>query len=815
MNRRPPPLLLGLALVAVAGAGGAAFAQPAGAASDEPARAGDATAGGAAGGPADGAGAAAGEGERAERIVEIRVEGNRRVEREAVARALRQKVGQRFDASRTGDDLRALWGLKFFSDVQLLVQRTPQGVAYVVRVKEKPAVRAVSLSGNEELSKDDFKDTLDIKPYSILDLQAVLRNVKKVQEKYVEKGFFLAEVSHRIDATDNPHEVDVVIVIDEHAKVLVREINFIGVKQLGPAELKGVMQTREGGFLSWLTSEGTYREQALQQDLQLIQALYLDRGYVLVRVDKPVVTLSPDKRSIFITIRVEEGEPYDIGRLDFSGDLVTRKEELASRLVSRTGTRFSRSLVAKDIQGITELYHDQGYAYVNITPVTAVSAETKRIDLSFEVQKGEPVTVERIDIVGNTKTRDNVIRRQLRVYEGDLFSGSGLRRSKDKVTALGFFETVEVTHRPGRDERHVVVTVEVKEKSTGTFQLGAGFSNVEQFILTGQVSQPNFLGWGVSMSANIQYSGLRSFFQLSYVDPYFLDTSFILSVDAYKTQLDYFGFIRDAWGGTASLGYYVVPDEMSLSVGYMRERVNIEPGRDYGSQVALFGQFQSGDTSALKLSWSWDRRNNRIFPTKGWLSFFSVDLAPRELGGSYLFNRYTAYQRFYVPLPFLGIVFKTNLQAAYIQPLDASGGLPASERFFLGGYNTVRGYPFRSITPTTLVLAYASPDAPVQRFGVGGDKQLIFNAELEFPLVEKVGIRGVLFYDAGNAFARDATFFQDKQQPQLPLGLYHSVGFGFRWFSPIGPLRFEWGIPLNKRPGDLPMPFEFNIGNSF
>ena len=765
--------------------------------------------------------------EEADRLTELRVEGNRRVEAAAIARALKQKVGDLFAPTKTADDLRALWSLKYFNDVQLLVQRTPTGIAYVVRVTEKPAIRSVQLSGNDELSKDDFKDVIDIKAFTILDVAAIKRNEKKIQEKYVEKGFFLAEVKHSLKPVGTEgNEVELVFNINEHAKVMVKEIIFLGANKVPVEELKAPMATQEGGYLSFLTSQGTYREEMFQRDLQIIQMAYFDRGFINIRVDKPIVTLSPDKRNITITLRVEEGESYKVGKLDFSGDLLVGRDVLKRLMTSRESATFNRSLLARDIQAITDVYYDSGHAYANITPVTAVNAEAKTIDLTFDVQKGPKVYIERIDIVGNTKTRDKVIRRQLRVYEGELFNGTGMRRSKEKATALGFFETVEVTHKPGSDGEHVVVQVEVKEKSTGTFQVGLGFSNVESFIFTAQIAQQNFLGWGQSVSASAQLSGLRSFFQLSYFDPYFLDTNFIFSIDAYRTQLDYFGFVRDAFGGTASLGYYVIADEMSVNLGYTYENVNVSTGsQSVGTPLA--GQYRSGTTSALRASWTWDKRNNRLFPSQGWLSFVSVETAPQFLNTAaldrqYNFNRYTAYQRVYFPLP-LGAVFKMNLQVGYVQehfPGNADRQLPISELYFLGGINTIRGYPLRQVAPSQLVGTAVCPDCAVQSLRVGGNKQIIFNAELEIPLLEKVGIRGVLFFDAGNAFGRNANFFQipkgDALEPlNLPLGLLYSVGFGVRWFSPIGPLRFEWGIPLTPRPGDQPIQFEFTIGNSF
>jgi len=761
-----------------------------------------------------------------DRITEIRVEGNRRVEAEAVVRALKQKVGDVFDPGRTTDDLKALWALKYFADLQLLVQRMPKGIAYVVRVTEKPSIRSVSLSGNDELGKDDFKDVIDVRAFTILDVAAVKRNVKKIQEKYLEKGFFLAEVTYKLTPSQDGHEVDVVFVIDEHAKVEVKEVNLVGVHKVNPADIKSLLATQEGGYLSFFTSEGTYREELFQRDLQVIQMAYLDRGFINVRVDKPTVSLTPDKRYIAITIRVEEGEQYSLGKLDFTGDIIGTKDELHQALFSREGMVFNRSLLAKDIQGINDIYYDQGFAYANVTPVTSVNVEKKTIDLTFDIQKGNLVYIERIDIVGNTKTRDKVIRRQLRVFEGELFSGTGMRRSKEKITALGFFEpeSVQVTHKPGSDSEHVVVQVEVKEKSTGQFQVGLGFSNVESFIFTAQIAQQNFLGWGQSVSASAQLSALRSFFQLQFYDPYFLDTNYIFSIDAYRTQLDYFGFIRTATGGSVGLGYYLVPDELSVNLGYLLESVYLEAGRNFVDSVSLSNQFRSGITSALRLSATWDKRNNRLFPTKGWFTTAMFETAPSFLNPApeymqYNFNKISFNQRGYLPLPF-GAVLKAQLTVGYIQDINPEYPLPSSELYFLGGINTIRGYPLRSIAPVTLVGYNTSPDVTVRTFGVGGNKQVILNVELEIPILEKVGIRGVVFYDAGNSFAKGASFFQNQPDPLnakqvLPLGLYHAIGFGVRWFSPIGPLRFEWGIPLTRRITDQPIQFEFTIGNSF
>ncbi|MFN7131825.1 MAG: outer membrane protein assembly factor BamA, partial [Myxococcales bacterium] len=723
-------------------------------------------------------------------LAEVRVEGNRRVEAEAIRKALVSRAGQPLDRNKLREDIRSLWRLGFFSDVQIFLDQDEQGrPILLVRVQEKPAVRQARLRGNKELSDDDLKDTIDIKPFSILDLAAVKRNARKIQDKYVEKGFFLAEVKETIEPVDN-NEVIVWFDVNERAKVEVRRITFVGNEKVPDKDLKEVMQTEEGNFLSFITNAGTYREEVFQRDLAALQGVYYDRGFIHVKVGNPKVSLSADSRSLYLTIPISEGEQYNIGAIDFSGDLLTEKADLQARMTVTSGELFNRTKLQRDILALTDVYHDQGYAYANITPQTNVHPEKRIVDLTFDIQKGEKVYIERIEIVGNTKTRDKVIRRELRIYEGELFSGTGLRLSRQRVTALGFFESVDITYKRGSTDDTMVMTVSVKEKPTGTFQVGFGFSSIENFIFTAQISQNNLLGWGQTASLSAQISSLRSLIQLSFIDPYFMDTRTIFSFNYFRQELDYFGFIRRSNGGDVNFGYQFV-DNVSASVGYSIEAIEVQPGGllSGGSDILLANRFRNGLTSSVRLSGTWDKRNNRLFPSEGFFQQLTVEHSPSWLGATFLFTRYTLNTRWYYPLPF-GLVAKAQGIFGYIDGDD----LPISELYFAGGINTIRGYQLRSIAPAVRIGSSRNPAAPLQSFNVGGNKQVLFNLELEFPIFEKVGIRGVVFYDAGNVFSEDETVFRPRDQ-SLPLGLFHSPGFGFRWFSPIGPLRFEWGFP--------------------
>jgi len=761
------------------------------------------------------------------RVLRIAIEGLQRVEPDAVLAVISLKPGGILTRQGVQDDLHAIFNMGYFADGYVEANAIGEEVEMIFHLTEKPAIHKVVFEGNDELSTDDLKDLVDLKTYSILNMAAVRRNMRKIHDKYIEKGFFLADVSFRLYLVPG-NEVDVIFVIQEHAKVSVRRITFIGNKRLGDDQLKGVMQIQESGWLSFLNSSGNYREEMLERDLAAIQALYYDNGFVNVRVGKPKVELSADKRYIFIGIHVEEGEQFRLGKIEFSGDLLMPQEQLMSRLSVHPGEIFNRTKLIHDRQVLDEIYQDQGYAYANITPLTAIHEEQRTVDLNFEMQKGVKVYLERVEISGNTKTRDTVIRREMRIYDGDLFSGSGIRLSKQRVQALGFFESVEIQTKKGSADDLAIVVVTVKERATGTFQVGAGFSTLESFIFTAQLSQNNLFGWGQTGSLTIQVSALRQLAQVQFVDPHFLDSNWTFAFDLFRTQLAYPSFVRNATGGDITFGYLISEflagplaqvvgnrelwSDLRLFLTYNLQDIGLSPFSQGEKQILLANQFLTGVESSVRLTLTWDKRNDRLYPSSGFMASQSWEIAPSWLGSNFQFARYSGYIRVYAPLAF-GAVFKTNWSYGYLQSLGGSQ-IPISERYFVGGINSVRGYFLLSISPTVPV-GFRTPDSSTTAFEIGGNKQIVINNEIEFPIIEKIGIRGVLFYDLGNAYGENERFFQDKQFPTLPLGLLQSVGFGIRWFSPIGPLRFEWGFPITPRPQDGAYDFEFTIGNFF
>jgi outer membrane protein insertion porin family len=767
-------------------------------------------------------------------VAGVAVEGNRRVESDAIKAAISTKPDSPLDRARVDRDLKAVLKLGYFADVVVEERGPAEATTLVFRVTERPAVREARIIGNEELSKDDLKDTVEVKPYQILDLGQVRKSVKKIQEKYVDKGYYLAEVTYRLEEKPD-NQVDVVLEVNEHAKVQVKQIVILGNEKVPREDLTAVMSTQEGGYLSFITSSGTYREEAIQHDVQNIQFVYADRGYISAKVSKPSVALSPDKRFLFITIRVEEGEQYRVGKIDFAGELLHDKSDLQKLVTVRPGEIFARSRVAKDLFAVADLYRDDGYANANVNPITNVDAKTRIVDVDYEVQPGKKTYFERIEIAGNSKTRDKVIRRELRIYEGELYSNASLNASKARVTALGYFENVAIATERGSAEDKLVARVTVKERSTGTFQIGAGFSSFENLILTGQISQNNFFGWGQTLSLQLQYSSIRQLGQIQYADPYFLDTKWTFAFDVYATEGFFTTFVRKAIGGSVTWGYELngladwLPftkslEDFRLFATYTNEYVTVTPNGI--TDILLANRFRSGTTSAIRLSLQWDKRDNRLFPTSGFFHALSAEaappiLAPSALFGSRvnLFSRYTLDSRYYHRL-FWGVVARAKLGAGYIVGWDDAHPVPISELYYLGGINSVRGYRLLSISPSIRVGSSPDPTAPTADFFTGGNKQVTINLELEFPVFDKVGIRGVVFYDLGNTY-KPGFFFKDPDHPDVALSLFKSVGFGFRWFSPIGPLRFEWGIPLDRRRDvlgnyiDQALDFQFTIGNFF
>ncbi|HEX8107464.1 MAG TPA: outer membrane protein assembly factor BamA [Kofleriaceae bacterium] len=769
-------------------------------------------------------------------IEKVQFRGNRKVEDDAIRVQLLSKPGTLFDAAKLREDIRAMWKMGFFADVNVEAEIGPAGgVTLTFAVKEKPSIRKVLIAGNHELGLDKINEVIDLELDTIVDIAKIKKNREKIADQYVQKGFYLATVDYELKPV-NEAEVDVWFKIDEKAKVKIRDVQFIGNRSIPDDELRLAIQTRREDALSFLNDSGVYSQEAFERDLLLVSAHYWDKGYANVKVGTPQLRLSRDKEYMYLSIPIDEGPVFTIGQVNFKGDLVGTPADNLAKIKMRPGTTFARTLIAEDREKLSAFYQDLGYAYANVSPLTKVDLPNRKISLTYEVARGKRAYFERINIRGNSKTRDKVIRREMKISEGDLFNNTNLEVSKRRITALGYFENVTVSTKRGSSDEFVEVNVEVSERPTGTFQIGAGFSSVENFIAQAQISQNNLFGRGQTLSVQAQLSSLRQLFLLRFVEPYFLDTLWTFGFDLYNQSIGFGTFFRNSSGGQLTWGYPLSYEARAFLV-YKLEDVGITTGTGGitslgASQVPIAAAsvanlFRGGWTSSLRASMQWDSRNNRLFPTNGWYATTFLELANKYTGSENKFVRWGGFLRHYRELwgPF---VFHGNAEIGVTTSTDPLG-VPISERYLVGGIFDIRGYAPRSLGPQLLTQTPGDVGQTLGRLPLGGNLQLIFNGEVEFPLFKKIGISGVVFFDAGNAYNLEDRYCSGLQRKNaavsikfdpcfrpldsLTSGLRRSVGFGFRWFSPIGPLRFEWGIPLDAQPGEDPLVFEFTIGN--
>jgi outer membrane protein insertion porin family len=655
---------------------------------------------------------------------------------------------------------------------------------------------------------------------------------------YEDKGYFLARVTPKIEPVAEGETVRLNFEIEENEKVKVKRITFLGNRSLKDGQIKEVMQTKEGGFFSFISGSGAYKQDAFDRDIQLISYRYFNEGYVQVRVDRPQVYVTPDKRGIYITVRVEEGDRFKVGKVDFAGDILFDRDELfAATEINKAsnGTNwYVHDTLLKDLKTLQAKYGDLGYAYANVIPRTQVRERDKEIDITFEIDKGNKVYFNRFMVVGNSKTRDKVVRRELTIHEGELYNETRKRESMDNVKRLGYFEDVQFnSSTPPENSDLMNLDIVVKERNTGTIQVGAGYSTYSQFIFNGQVNQINLLGRGQKLGVSFDYASNQSLFNLNFTEPYLYDTKWSLGFDAYKSRRVLQEYADNRAGGAVRVGHPLAK-YLNGSVRYKLEATEIDPDPVYGD-TSLYPAptadtpnppgNANGWTSSVTFGLDYDKRDDRFSPTNGLFTSGSIEYA--GLGGDKRFTKGIFFTRYYRKV-FWDIVLRNNLTYGFIRANDPGAVPPFNELFLLGGANTLRGFDwysvgkrrFSNVRYQCLIAVTPGVNCPPRFSGAldpsaqstidaanlpfGGTQELVYNFEFEFPLIGEAGIKGVLFYDIGDA--DDELSFADFRQ---------DVGFGFRWFSPIGPLRFEWGFPLARRSYDPAVSFQFAIGTPF
>ena len=727
-----------------------------------------------------------------EKIVGITIQGNRRIEAQTIEKELKSKVGEGYNPDLLDQDLRAIFKMGFFADVRLETVQTPQGKSIVFVVKERPFIKRIDFNGNKELKDDDLRGHLSVKPYTILNLNTVNETVEKLTAYYQSKGFFNVQIKYAVSYEDQGQAAVVAYTFVEGKRVYIKTITFQGNKGYSEKTLKSLMETNEKGFLSWFTSSGVYKRELLEQDLEKLSAYYFNHGYLKAKVGEPAVRHEGDW--LYITIAIEEGQQYKMGQVDVSGDFIHPKEKIMAALSISKEKFYNREVIRKDILKLTDLYSGEGYAFAEVSPQMKEEPSVPKVDLLYEIRKGSKVYFERIDIVGNVKTRDKVIRREFKVSEKGLFDAVALRKSNENLHRLDFFEEVNISTFPGSQEDRMKLKVEVKEKMTGSFSVGAGYSALDQVVVMGSIAQRNLFGRGQRLSLDAMLGGRTSRYNLTFFEPYLLDSRFSASVNLYNWMRIWDQYTKNSFGGTVELGHPFYFDYTRIFVAYTYDDANVTDVQAGAAQVItdMLGRHK---TSSLRVTLKRDSRDHFFNTTKGSLNSASVEYAGGPLGGTNAYTRYLASSGWYFPL-FWETTFMAHGKFGYINK-NAGGDLPLYEKFYLGGLNSIRGFRYFDISPTD----------PATGQKIGGDQMLQFNFEYIFPIVKKIGIKGVVFFDAGNSFTKDQV---------MDLGsLRKSVGFGVRWYSPMGPLRLEWGWNLDRKPGESSNNWDFSIGSFF
>jgi len=737
-----------------------------------------------------------------ERIIDVDFLGLESIS-ETSARANIQSIeGSELSRQILGNDIKKLYKTGFFQDVQVEKSAVAGGVKLTFIVQEKKIVGKLSIEGNKKIRTPDIEAVLQIREFENYDSARIAQTRNKILSLYEDKGYFLADVDVVTEPfDDDQNQVELIFKIHEGRAVKVRRIDFLGNSVFSDKELRKVIRTREKTGFSFLSGAGKLEDENLKIDLKLLSYYYQDHGFIDVVVGEPQVTLTRDKQSIVIAIPLVEGQQYHVSSLDVTGDILTTKEELKAAFKQKVGDIYKKSLEFADHATVERIYGDQAYINVDFAPQVLTNPATREAFVTYSIRKNAKVKIDKIIIKGNDVTHDKVIRRELRILENAYISQSGLERSRDRLLQLGYFKEVNISTPNSIEPNKVNVIIEVVENNTGDFNVSGGFSTLESFVFSARLRKDNLFGRGLSTSASFSISQLRQDFQVYYRDWYFLDSkwSLILNGFSYVSALNP-NYDQRQIGGMLGFGREIFDFfRTDLEYSFSDVRVN-----NFSSQVPqFFRENANGVISSLGTTISYDRRDNRIVPKKGYFSSLNFSYADEWLGTESPFTKTIFDNRIFIPLP-LKMVFRSRQVVGYVNSLN-SDPVSLTNRFYMGGPDTLRGYNLQSVGPNISVPRAAKGQD--SNYAYGGDKKLQMNLELEIPIFQQAGLYGVTFFDSGNAFAETENYSLTD--------LRHNYGFGVRWQSPIGPLRFEWGFPIDRRSGEDSMVFNFMIGPNF
>lgn len=733
------------------------------------------------------------------KVDEIAIDGNRRIDTAAIKMQLKVSPGM-VTAEQVSGSIKELYRTGFFDQVSAsVVTSDTKPVRSILKfvLVEKPIIRKIFITGNEEVKEKDLSDIFKFDTKRFIDNSKIEQLKKNAISFYQSKGFYDVAFAHTVVPVGE-NQVDLTLTVSEGTRYKIRGIEFKGLKDIDQSDLRSVMETkRYKWWSSWLFSTGRLNPGQIDNDRNLLRQYFVDHGYIDATVGEPEIEKRDD--GLYIVLQASEGRQYKIGKVRATGDLVDGDEaKTLEGIGSQTGEVFSAAQIRDDAFKISDKFSNIGYAFVNVTPGTEIERDPGTVNLNFSVEKGKSVTVDKINIRGNNKTYDRVIRREMKIDEQDAFSSAKVRRSQEVLQRLGYFEEVGVTPET-KGEDKVDLNVNVREASTGSFSVGAGYSSSDGALFNTRVSESNVFGTGRSVSANVDIGTQSNNYIISYNDRRFNDSYWSLGSDILRTERDFSDFNRTLTGASIYTGYPLEQvfgewaNDMSFSFKY--EYLNIDISNVNPLNAAPLVIQSEGTSSASGVTPKLTRNtiDNPLNPTKGSRQELSSEFA--GLGGNEEYYLLEARNTWYHPLyksSFGNFIFSWRTVVGYGDSYT-SEPFPLFRRYFPGGINSVRGYRNRTLGPK---------DARGNEYG--GSKELVNNWEMLFPIINSAGLQGVVFYDAGQAF-------DDNQSIQIK-DLRLAYGAGLRWTSPLGPIRIEFGFPIAREEGESAMVTLFSFG---
>jgi outer membrane protein insertion porin family len=725
------------------------------------------------------------------RIQRIQVEGNRHIDRQAIIGTLSIQAGNPFSQEQVREQIQNIYSMGFFEKVDVSTQLIADEVVVVFQVKEKPFTTEVVYDGNDELSDEKLGEKNTIRSQTFLDQEQVKVSVEHFRKLYQEKGYFHAQIVPIVDMVEEG-QARLTYFIEEGEQAHTKTITFEGRNVIKKKQLFKFMANQEWSWpWSIFSDAGILRRDELPNDVERIKEVYMNKGYLDIQVGMPRIDLDETKEWFTLVFPIVEGEPYIVSQVQYKGNTVFSETELQEGLAIQLGEVFQRVKIRDEITRLTDLYGSLGYAFTEATPSIEPDPVTRSARIGFSIDEGEMVRIKDIRITGNNKTRDNVIRRELRVSERDMIDSPAIKRSFERLNNLNFFETVEILPKqiaPGE----VDLDVKVKEKPTGSFSIGGGFSTLDQFTLIADITEGNFLGRGYLARIRGQVGGRRTLGTITFRNPAIFDTLTSAQVDIFRSDTNFLTYREKKVGANLTFGQGF-SEFLTGTFTFVAEKIKIDDVDDDANDI-IKDQEGTQSTTGFRASLFRDTRDFFLDPRKGARVGVRTSFGTDKLGGSNNFYSVSFDALRYTPLPFWDFRHAIRGRIGYGSGYDGED-FPISEFFFVGGINTVRGFKFGRAGPVT-----DSNDPE------GGNKQLILNNDLIFPVLSDAKLNGVLFFDYGKGFG---------EGDSLDLDLRAAAGVEVRWISPFGPLRAAYGRPLDGPSKDKKWVFEFSVGSVF